>query len=207
MSRGVTALFGGSFDPVHLGHENAVRSLLDEIPDIGRVIIMPAYVNPFKAGEDFSLRATSEQRMEMCRIAFGKYPRCIVSDFEISRKELSYTIITLEYLREEYPDDRLILTVGSDSLKSLPRWHRFSDIIKTADIAAIARSDEDASGIEADASEIRRLGGRVRIIRTKPFEISSTEIRKKIFNSQDISCYTDKNVVEYIVNEKIYRLG
>ena len=111
----ITALFGGSFDPVHKGHVNAVRSLLDTIPQIDRVIIMPAFLNPFKANT--MPPADGKDRMEMCRLAFGSIPVCEVSDYEISKGGVSYTAVTLEHLREIYPGDRLILTVGSDSLE------------------------------------------------------------------------------------------
>lgn len=200
-----TALFGGSFDPVHKGHRNVVEALLREIPDIERVIIMPAHVNPFKSDDDRSGRATDEQRLEMCRLAFGDIPQCIVSDFEIRQGGLSYTVLTLEHLAACYPEDRLILTVGSDSLESLPTWYRFGDIAKMADIAAVSRSDKDSFGIEENAAAVRAAGGRVTVIPAKPFDISSTSIRKKIFNNEEITCYIDKNVVKYIMSENIYR--
>lgn len=201
----MTALFGGSFDPVHLGHVNAVRSLIDSELEIDRVIIMPAYVNPFKQHDDRSRRADSRQRLEMCRIAFSQLPMCEISDHEISKKDVSYTVLTLEHLHRLYPDDSFILTVGSDSLESLPRWYRFEDIIKLARIAAVSRCDEDCAKIEAYRKNIENAGGTVHIINTEPFDISSTEIRKKILNNQEISCYVDQNVVKYIMTEKIYR--
>lgn len=198
----IVSVFGGSFDPVHLGHENAVRSLLEAIPEIDRMIIMPARVNPFKTGK--APGASPEQRLEMCRIAFGETPKCEISDYEISRQEPSYTVHTLEHLHGKYPHSRFILALGSDSLESLPKWHRFEDIIRLADIAAVSRSDADSARILGYAENVENAGGRVKIIRTEPFEISSTEIRKKILKSEDISCYMNKNVVKYIVNEKIY---
>lgn len=202
---GAVALFGGSFDPVHLGHINAVRSLLREVRDIGRVIIMPAYVNPFKAGEaGGAVGASPMQRVEMCRIAFGDIPRCMVSDFEARREGPSYTYVTLRALREEFPGKELILTVGSDSLKSLPGWKNSEEIFRCAVIAAAARSDGDLEEISRYAEEISRLGGRVRVIPITPFDISSTQIRKKILNNEDLTCYMDKNVVKYITENKIY---
>lgn len=202
-----TALFGGSFDPVHLGHVNAVRSLLESSLSPDRVIIMPAFVNPFKAGLDKENRAGCEDRLEMCRIAFEKLPRCVVSDHEIKKGTLSYTADTLEHLREIYPEDRLILTVGSDSLATLPTWNRFPDIISMAHIAAVSRSLEESRRIDGYSETVRLAGGDVTVIQTEPFDISSTEIRKKIVNNQDISCYVDKNVVEYIVYKSIYKQG
>jgi len=201
----ITALFGGSFDPVHKGHINAVNCLLQSGISPDRVIIMPAYVNPFKAEDPRKGRADCSQRLEMCRIAFADIPKCTVSDFEIKKGTVSYTAETLEYLREIYPNDRLILTVGSDSLASLPRWYRFGDIIGMADIAAVSRSREETDRIYGYSEVITKAGGRVTIIDADPFEISSTEIREKIVNNQDISCYMDKNVVEYIMCNSVYR--
>lgn len=207
---GAVALFGGSFDPVHLGHVNAVRSLIRGFPGIERVIIMPAYVNPFKAGEALEglRRASPLQRVEMCRIAFKDMPKCEVRDFEARRESPSYTYVTLRALKEEFPGKEIILAVGSDSLESLPGWKNAEEIFANAVIAAAARSEADNAcegGIYRYAEEIRRLGGDVRIIPTTPFEISSTEIRKKILNNEDLTCYMDKNVVEYIIGNKIYR--
>lgn len=203
----ITALFGGSFDPVHLGHVNAVKSLLKSSLAPDRVIIMPAFVNPFKAGLDTENRANCKDRLQMCRLAFEKLPRCEVSDYEIKKKTPSYTADTLEYLSGLYPEDKLILTVGSDSLATLPTWNRFRDIIRIAHIAAVSRSPEESHRIEVYAENVRALGGRVKIIETEPFDISSTEIRKKIVNSKDISCYVDKNVVQYIMSKSIYKQG
>ncbi|MDE7293703.1 MAG: nicotinate (nicotinamide) nucleotide adenylyltransferase [Oscillospiraceae bacterium] len=203
---GAVALFGGSFDPVHLGHVNAVRSLIRGFPEIERVIIMPAYVNPFKAGEISG--ASPMQRVEMCRIAFEDIPKCEVRDFEAKRESPSYTYVTIRVLKEEFPGEEIILAVGSDSLESLPGWKNAEEIFANAVIAATARSEADNAcegGIYRYAEKIRRLGGDVRIIPTTPFEISSTEIRKKILNNEDLTCYMDKNVVEYIIGNKIYR--
>lgn len=203
----ITALFGGSFDPVHLGHVNAVKSLLESSLAPDRVIIMPAFVNPFKAGLDTENRADCEDRLRMCRLAFEKLPRCQVSDYEIKKGTLSYTCETLRYLQKLYPEDKLILTVGSDSLSTLPTWNRAREIIDIAHIAAVSRSPEESQRIEGYAENVRAMGGKVTIIETEPFDISSTEIRKKIVNNQDISCYVDKNVVQYIMSKSIYKQG
>lgn len=203
----ITALFGGTFDPVHLGHTNAVRSLLESEISPHRVIIMPAFVNPFKAGINTESRADCGQRLEMCRLAFEKIPRCQVSDYEIKKGSISYTSDTLRHLKTTYPDDELVLTVGSDSLATLPTWNRADYIIKTARIAAVSRSEEESHKIEDYSEAVKAMGGRVTIIKTRPFDISSTEIREKIVNNQDISCYVDENVVQYIVSESIYKSG
>ncbi|MCM1579612.1 MAG: nicotinate (nicotinamide) nucleotide adenylyltransferase [Ruminococcus sp.] len=201
---GAAALFGGSFDPPHLGHVNAVKSLIRAFDEIERVIIMPAYVNPFKSEGMSAGSATAEQRVEMCGIAFGNIPKCEVRDFEAKRECPSYTYVTLRELKKEFPDEKMILALGSDSLKSLPGWKNAEEIFHSAIIAAAARSKEDEGKISLYAEKIRRLGGDVRIVPTVPFEISSTEIRKKILNNENLSCYMDENVVKYIRENNIY---
>ena len=203
----ITALFGGTFDPVHLGHTNAVRSLLESEISPHRVIIMPAFVNPFKAGINTESRADCGQRLEMCRLAFEKLPRCQVAEYEIKKGSISYTSDTLRHLKTTYPDDDLVLTVGSDSLATLPTWNRADYIIKTARIAAVSRSEEESHKLKDYSEAVKAMGGRVTIIKALPFDISSTEIREKIVNNQDISCYVDENVVQYIVSESIYKSG
>lgn len=203
----ITALFGGSFDPVHLGHKNAVQALLQSEISPDRVIIMPAFVNPFKADIMAENRADCEQRLEMCRLAFEKLPRCHVSDYEIKKGSISYTSETLRHLKETCPDDELVLTVGSDSLSTLPTWNKADYIIKTARIAAVSRSEEESRRIESYSEAVKAMGGRVTVIKARPFDISSTKIREKIVNNEDISCYVDENVVQYIVSQSIYKSG
>lgn len=199
----MTAIFGGSFDPVHLGHINAVNSIIAVVPEISRVIIMPAAVSPFK--QDNAPRATAEQRLEMCRRAFEDQPKCEISDHEINRAGVSYTVDTLEYFAAEFPDEKFLLTMGSDSLKTLPDWYRSEDIIKLAAVAAVSRSDEDSAVIGQYAETVRKRGGEVIIVKTDPFEISSSKIREKILKNEDVSRYLDKKTAEYIKEHLIYR--
>ncbi len=198
----IIALFGGSFDPIHLGHENVVRSLLDAQPDIDRLIIMPARVNPFKL--DKRSAVSPEDRLEMCRLAFAHIEKCVISDYEIMRDTPSYTVETIRYLKSQYNDAELILAVGSDSLESLPRWYEAEEIIKSAVICAVSRSDEDISNIRQYALAVEKMGGTVRIINAEPFEISSTELREKIRKNENIACYINENVVNYIREKNIY---
>ena len=196
----MTVLYGGSFDPVHNGHINVVGSVIRQLsPD--RVIIMPAFVSPFKA--DIGANASVEDRLYMVRLAFGMFPCCEISDHEIRKADVSYTIDTLEYLRGIY-DDRLVLAVGSDSLRSLPKWRRAEDILDIADIAAVSRTEGE--DLTTDADLIRNIGGRVTQINTEPFEISSTELRALIAAGGDVSAYLPESVLSYIRERSLYGL-
>lgn len=198
-----TVLFGGSFDPVHNGHVSAVKALAsDRKISADRIIVMPAFISPFKPDGG---HVCAQDRLAMCSLAFSDIPCCSVSDMEIYSGSVSYTVDTLRRLHGLYPEDKLFLAVGSDSLNTLPQWRLYSEIISLADIAAFSRSESDRAGIAAAAERISLDGGKVITLDTVPVEISSTSIRKKIFNNEDISCYLPEKVVEYIMYKNLYK--
>ena len=197
-----TVLFGGSFDPPHKGHVNAVHSLLgDKSLSAERIVIMPTFISPFKP---IGGSASAEDRLAMCRLAFSEIPQCIISDMEISAGKVSYTVETLRKLKKIYPHDRLVLAIGSDLPMTLLRWYCYREIISAADIAVFARKDSDYPKIAEAAEIIRADGGSVITVKTSPLEISSTDIREKILNNEDISCYLPDKVVKYIVDKRLY---
>lgn len=138
-------------------------------------------------------------RLEMCRLAFGIFPECSVSSYELDNEGVSYTVLTLRHFREIYPDDELFLIVGSDMLLSLKRWYKFEEIMSLATIAAASREDGDFDFLRKTADELSEYG-KVRLVKIKPFPLSSTEIREKIENKQDFSCYLPEKVVKYILD-------
>jgi len=166
---GITAIFGGSFNPVHNGHVNLVREMSAALcPD--RILIVPTGISPFKQG--VKPMFSGDDRFNMCRLAFGDIKNCSVSRYELDSSGVSYTVLTLRHFHEMYPDDELYLIVGSDMLLS------------------------------ECADELSRYG-KVRLINITPFPLSSTEIREKIENKLDISCYLPEKVVQYIREMKI----
>ncbi len=198
----MTVLFGGTFDPVHNGHVTAVRALMRELEDITRVIIMPAFVNPFKAGLDQG--ASPENRLEMCQIAFGDIEKCVVSDYEIRQSGTSYTYNTLMYLREAYPDEQLVLALGGDSLATLDKWYRAQDILNIALIAAVRRDNENP--VDGYAERLRALGGTVRIIRSEPFVISSTQVRQMLSDGRPVQGVIPGKVAGFIAEKGLYNV-
>jgi len=115
-----TALFGGSFDPPHLGHLEIIRRVLAR-PEIRRVIVVPAWLNPFKKQS----HAPAEKRLEWCRKLFD-LPGVVVSDYEIRQGRPVYTIETYRALGHDYPIGYLV--VGADNLAELPKWHDFDTL-------------------------------------------------------------------------------
>ncbi len=198
------AIFGGSFDPVHKGHVSLVSELKKAL-ELDEIIVMPTGISPFK--KDMERRpASGADRLETCRLAFADMPFATVSDYEISRVGVSYTFDTVRHFRSLYPNDKLFWLVGGDMLKSFDRWKNWQEILSMCTLAAVSRQKcgSDRNELEKKAAELRKYG-EVLFAETKPLEISSTEIRKKIIKNSDISCYVPQNVVKYILECGLYK--
>ena len=195
------AVFGGSFDPVHNGHVNLVKQIYDSVP-LDEIIIMPARVSPFKQD---TVPTSESQRLEMCRLAFEDFSFVTVSDYEISRPEVSYTVNTIKHLREVYPGDELFFIMGSDMLLSFEKWYKYEEILSMCTVIAASREsgESDMESLKKQAESLGRYG-RVMVVSTGVYVMSSTEIREKIKNSSDISCYVPENVVKYILDNRLY---
>ena len=197
------AVFGGSFDPPHNGHVNLVKQVYSKV-GLDEIIIMPAGISPFKQNME-RIPASGKQRFEMCKLAFEDVPYVTVSDYEISQPDVSYTVNTVRHLKEQYPQDELFLIIGSDMLLSFHKWRNFEEILSICGLIAASRESgqKDMAELEKQA-EIMKKHGFVTVVPIDTFEASSTEIRKKIKNSSDISCYVPQNVVKYIQEHNLY---
>jgi len=115
------ALYGGSFDPPHAGHVAVVKAALEKLP-IDRLVIVPAYRNPFKT----SVQASGEKRFEWLQKIFSSYSKVQVSDFELSQGRSVYTIETLHHYALQ--SDEIFLIIGADNLEKLHEWHLFEEL-------------------------------------------------------------------------------
>ncbi len=126
------ALYGGSFDPPHLGHEAVVKALL-KLEHIDKIVIMPTFLNPFKE----SFFAPAELRLSWLKEIFKNENRVEVSDFEVLQKRKVPTIETINFLSHMY--EKIFLVIGADNLKSLKKWHKFEEIEKQVDFLVASR--------------------------------------------------------------------
>ncbi len=118
-SKPSVALFGGSFDPPHAGHQAIVETVAKR-PDIDKLIVVPAYLNPFKTAS----HATAAQRLAWCHQLFGHIPKVEVDAYEIEQGRSVTTAETLRHFQESY--DVNYLVIGADNLSGLTRWHQFA---------------------------------------------------------------------------------
>ncbi len=197
---GITALFGGTFNPVHLGHERLARQVAKELsPD--RIVIIPSKIPPHKQAVDL---ASGEDRMEMCRLAFSGIENVIFSDIELKRQGKSYSLYTVRHFREEYEQDQLYFIMGGDMLLTFDQWYRYEEIAKMCGIICVSRENEKNEAVTKRADELSALCSVIRLD-VKPIEVSSTQIRQMIKENADCSCYLNKKVVQYIKERDLYR--
>lgn len=192
-------IFGGSFDPVHTGHIKLARFMTKEL-SLDKMIIIPTYVSPFKNGG-----SDAEDRYQMCCLAFTD-EKFTVSRIETDRPERSYTVDTVKMLRQDYPEDELFLIVGSDQLKIFHKWYKFEEILSEVTLCAVSRDNGvNYEELQNIADENLRPFGKVIIKDFEPFEISSTEIRKKVSENENVDGYVSEEVGGYIKMRGLYR--
>lgn len=194
-----TGLFGGTFNPPHIGHisvaDCAVRTL-----ELDKLIIMPTGIPPHKQIGEGSPDATA--RLDMTRLAAADTPKAEVSDEEIRREGKSYTADTVRSIIKSAPDTELWLIVGDDMFFSFERWYDSAWLMKTVSIAVFARSDS-MERIRTQAARLGDLGVHVEIVEKDVIEISSTELRSLLPSRQGRAYLSDK-VYSYIIKNRIY---
>ncbi|MCX7591173.1 MAG: nicotinate-nucleotide adenylyltransferase [Kiritimatiellae bacterium] len=185
-------LFGGSFNPVHLGHILAARAALEEL-GLNRVYFIPAARSPFKLRE---VLAPARDRVCMLRLALAGETRFEIDEQELHRPGVSYTIVTVRNYAERYPDASLYYLVGSDIVDQLPYWREAETLAKLTEFVVVLRPGEP----------VPRLPGqyRIRVISGFPFSVSSSQVRERVRAGLRIDWLTPPAVTEYIINQKLY---
>lgn len=171
-----TAIFGGSFNPPHLGHLAAARAVMEELrPD--RMIIIPANIPPHKAVEAGS--PSGQERMELCRLNFASIAGAEISGIELRREGKSFSADTVEELKRLFPGDEFLFVVGTDMLLTFEEWYRYRYLLDNLTLAAVSRDEGDEARIAGHAEYLRKkYGARIEIVRRAPVPMASTDIRE-----------------------------
>ena len=194
-------IFGGTFDPVHLGHRYILEAALDAV-EFEKLFVIPAKIPPHKSASGMT---EPKDRLEMCKLAFSDLPSVEVSDFEINSEGKSYSYYTVKHFRELYPDMPMYFIMGSDQLLCFDTWYKADEILTMTGIISISRdNDISCAELDAKASALRTKGHKIISVNVKPMELSSTFIRDAFKNGDDPSCYLSEKVVNYIKDKKLY---
>jgi nicotinate-nucleotide adenylyltransferase len=185
-------IFGGSFDPVHLGHALVAQAALEEL-QLDRLFIVPAARSPFKP--DF-MPAPSSSRLQLLRLAFAGLSRIEIDEQELQRGGVSYTIETLRHYQSRYGGADLFYLIGADHLQQLPQWREASELARLATFVVTPRPGQAAGSFPLPFSGIALQGF--------PLAVSSSQIRRRVQEGKPIEYLVPTMVAEAIRNSRLY---
>lgn len=188
-------LFGGTFDPPHLGHLAAAEACR-EAAALDLVLWIPAAVNPHKQERE---RAPDDVRLAMVEAAIEGNDGFAPSDVEIAREGVSYTVDTLRALARQHPEADLAWIVGGDSLASFATWREPREILRLAELIAYPRPGSDLSDVPGWVME------RTTLIDAPRLDVSSTEIRARIAAGRTVRYLVPERVRSIIAEHGLYR--
>lgn len=195
-----TVIFGGTFNPIHLGHIEIINNVL-ALSSTESVVVMPAAVPPHKVSNDLACDA---DRFEMCKLATEHLDNVEVSDLELIRGGKSYTYDTLKRIKSDNSDIKLSLVCGGDMIVTFKEWYRFQDILKLTEIIAVRRAGINNAEFDKAVVELVTLGGVVNVLKGEITDISSTEIKKHIDNKDYLLRFLPEKVYSYITDNNLY---
>ncbi len=193
------AIFGGTFNPVHCGHYEMAKAVA-EMGNIDKLLIIPDNIPPHKAASEL---VSGEDRLNMCRLAFGDIQKAEVADLELKRQGRSFTVDTLKALKED--NNEYYLVCGGDMVETFDTWHKFHEILKLAHIIAFKRQGVENVLFERGVQIIRSAGGKITVMDNDIPVVSSTDIRKAVKSGSALIGLVPAAVAKYILNKGLYQ--
>lgn len=194
-------VYGGSFNPPHNGHLNCILAVQQFIkPDL--LLLVPTGVPPHKTNAHF---AGQRDRLKMLEILTKQLHQVSVDTIEIESHKVSYTVDTLQYLKEKYQPKEMFVLVGEDMFLSFHQWKNYKEILKIAAILVVKRSLYNDKQIQEQTQMLTKFGGNIIFLNLHPLDISSTQIRDNIKSDISISKLVPKEIELYINQNKLYK--
>ncbi|MBL3519237.1 nicotinate (nicotinamide) nucleotide adenylyltransferase [Aliarcobacter lanthieri] len=172
------AIFGGSFDPVHIAHKTIVEVALKNL-DIDKLIVVPTYLNPFKS----SFYLEPKIRFELLKKVFADFTNVEICDYEIKRDKVSYTYDTVNYIKSLYKPSKIYFIIGEDNVRNLHKWYKIEELKRELEFVVVTRV-----GFNQNIEDFKILDINI--------DISSTNLREQI----------DLNFVPEVIQEDILNL-
>ncbi|WP_459128958.1 nicotinate-nucleotide adenylyltransferase [Guggenheimella bovis] len=195
------AVYGGSFDPIHMGHLMIAEQARAEY-GIDKVLFMPALLSPFKEKQTTT---DASERVELVRAATEENEFFEVSDLELQRKPPSYTIDTILLLKEKYPDTEIYFLIGADSLFFLEKWMTFEKLFQEVIFLVAPRPGSDLESVEAEMKRLMETyPSDFRLVHSASCDISSTLIRKRLQEGQSVRYLLHDRVLAIIQEKGLY---
>lgn len=207
----VIGIFGGTFDPIHIGHVHCALQVLQQCP-LEQVRLMPCHLPPHRVTPGVS----AQQRAEMVQLAIAEHPQLILETLELEQHRPSYSAISLQQLQQRYPQHKLGFIMGMDAFNQFTSWHRWQDILHCADLIVCQRpehsqlsSDSKALLTQHQMFDVQQLQqqqtGRILLLDNPLQDISATSLRQQLAHSKTPPKGLDTAVWNYIQQHQLYK--
>ncbi len=194
-------IYGGTFNPPHIGHIQAARAAVTAL-SLENLILIPDRIAPHKVIPSGS--PTPAQRLEMLRIGASACPQMEVSDLELNREGVSYSYETVLELKRQYPEKELVLLMGTDMFLSFFTWRNPQIILENASLGVFYRGDKgEAAAIEAQKAQMEQQGYTVYLVKNDVVNISSTQMRR-LLAFRCAGEFLPEGVLDYIRENRLY---
>ncbi len=211
-------LFGGTFDPIHLGHLRAAREVLERFA-LDRILFVPSFIPPHKERKGM---APARDRLRMVELACAGEPRFAASSIEVDAGGRSYSILTLERVRGLYPGARIFFILGTDAFLEIGTWREHERVLAESLFIVMTRPGapmEDAAGVVGDSlrERVREIAEgetvddgvlgdhRIFLLPIRALDVSSTEVRRRVRAGETVAGLVPEAVGDYIRSHGLYR--
>ncbi len=189
-------LFGGTFNPIHCGHVKAAESV-QNIFSFDRILFIPSYLPPHKESGDV---ASAAHRLKMVELALASFDRFFPSSVEIDARGTSYSILTLNKIKEMFPQTEAFFLLGIDAFLEIETWKDYEDVLKQCSFVVMNRPGFRLS----EAKDILTEKYKIYLLSINTLDISSSKVRERIRKNQPIEGLVPENVENYIKERRLY---
>lgn len=192
-------LFGGTFDPIHIGHLLIMENCINQV-NLDKIFILPNSNPPHKIREN---KSDSRIRVEMVKKAIKDNPKIELNDYDFRDNNIHYTFQTIEYFKKSYPNDQIYFIMGEDSFMDLSTWKNYKKILANY-LIVFKRYSDDGKKIRKKIKSLKKYGDKIYLVDNMALDISSTMIRNFVKENKSIKYLVSKEVYEIIKKRNLY---
>lgn len=192
-------LFGGTFDPIHIGHMILMENVINNL-DLDKIYVLPNSNPPHKLENK---KTALNLRLKMVNETIKDNPKLEINDYDYRDNEIHYTFETINYFKKSYPNDEFFFIMGEDSFLDIEKWKNYKEILKENLIIFKRYSNKNFSLI-SKINQVRKYNKNIYLIDNIALDISSTLIRKLVKENKSIRYLVNDEVINIIKEEKLY---
>lgn len=192
-------LFGGTFDPIHIGHLIIMENVINAM-NLDKIYILPNSNPPHKLQNK---KTDINIRLKMVREAVKDNHKIEINDYDYRNNSVHYTYQTIDYFKKTYPDDEFYFIIGEDSFLDIKKWKNYEQILKE-NLIVFKRYSEINSSLLSEINEIKKYNKNIYLIDNIALDISSTLIRSLVKDKKSIKYLVNDKVIEIINRENLY---